>query len=248
MLDEREICVYKPWAVERSTIRVSKFSRRGVRVSARIEPILKRVHLGRTVRSTALWSPSIRVTHLIGPVQAISIPGEVYSRIAREPRTGPVGTVNHKQRKARQSSLDDVHFPISQDRIHGTVPVITELLSLSEGQVIRHAGRKLVIEVQRGQSPIRLPCARQRKICRAGEGTHAVGHSRVESTGIGVAQEGVQSVPDTLSLGLDLKRIVVGPTDVVDVIHYQRADERRSTPFRRESSSARRAAKVIVRI
>src|SRR4029077_2428733 len=107
MLDEREIRIDKVRTIERGAVCVPQFPGRRVREGARIEPVLKRVDLSWTVRSTALGPSSIRVTHLIGTIKAISIPSEVDSR-----RVDPVGreAVNHEEREPGSDSLDDIHF------------------------------------------------------------------------------------------------------------------------------------------
>src|SRR5580700_2428227 len=106
-----------------------------------------------------------------------------------------------------------------KDGVGGSAPVAAEPLALAEGQVIKDAGGKTIIEVELRQAPIEPRGPGQRIIKRAGVSTQAVSQTGIEISRIGIADQSVQPVPGALGFSLDLEGIVPGCPDAVIGIH-----------------------------
>src|ERR1700730_12295986 len=165
-LDEREICVHEIRPVERRAVGVPELTVRRFSETICIKPLLDS-------RVAALG-----IADLVGAIQADAVPLKVRAR--------PVA-VYDEERKPGSNFLDHVHFPIPEDGIDGSAPVATKLLTLSEGQIVGHAGGQLMVEVDLGESPIGVLISGQWEIRRAGGGSQTVRKSGVESAGVRVA-------------------------------------------------------------
>ena len=93
--------------------------------------------------------------------------------------------------KSGSDFLNQINFPIPQDRVYWAAPRAAEALAFPERQVINHASCEVVIELDFRESPIRFRGPRQGPVGSARAGTEAIRKSRVEVSRIGVPQEGV---------------------------------------------------------
>ena len=181
--------------------------------SARIEPILQRVNPRRSVASRVGRNRAglVWISDLVRAVQDVSVPHEVDA--------GAIVAVHHKQRKTSGRLLDHVDLPVTENAIHRTAPVTPETLAFTERKIVQHAGGELLGQIELRKAPIGLLTAGQRPVCRPGEGSEAIGQSRVVGVGPGIAEKRIDAVARALGFRLDLERIIAGAADIVVIVN-----------------------------
>ena len=124
------------------------------------------------------------------------------------------------------------------------VPVASKALAISERQVVNHAGCEVVVEIDLGERPVQLAPIGQGIVGSPDRTSNAIGEAIVISTGVGVANQGVEAMTRVLGLRLNLQRIVMSAALVGDVGDR---GERKIRKLRRlgEERAARTAAKCV---
>src|SRR5205807_5229371 len=223
ILDGREVGVYKTWTRYWGTGSGSQFSDRSLLRSARvdhksgrfhecagIEPVLQGVNLGRTTCLSSHIPALVRVAYLDRSVESgTAVPEEGHARL--------VVAVDHKQWKARNCPLDYVDGPIAENSIGNPIPIATDMLAPSKGQVVEHACGELTVRIKGRERPVRLLRARQRPVNRSWERPESVRQPGIESSGPCVSQQGIEPMARTFGLSLDLERVIAGAACVVVV-------------------------------
>src|SRR5579864_3457333 len=155
--------------------------------------------------------------------------------------------IHYKQGKARGCSHNPIDFPVAEDNINRTTPPAAKLLAFAKRQFVSNTGSELMVEIKGRQRPIKLLISRQREVGRSRERAQPVRQSGIESTGIGVPKQSVESMSNALGLRFDLQRIVVRFPYIVVVRNRKWEQEGRCAPPRRKSGSARPASQGISR-
>lgn len=189
-----KVGIHESRAIERRPISVPEFSCRSIYEATRIEEPLYR---------------GVADMAAADLVRAINVAGKTYARI--------VAAGHHEQRKSGSRFFNYVDLPPSQGGIGHSVPGTAEVLPSAEGQIINHASREAMIQLDLGQRPVRSLGIWERVVSGAGAGTYTIGKPGIEIAGISVAQKCVHPVPGALGFRFHLQRIVARRTDIVDV-------------------------------
>ena len=153
VLDGGEIRVHKSRSVNGSAWSIAKLSRGCFFKCARVKPVCQGVNLiRRRTRGVGGHRPRlVWISHLVGPVQAVAIPLEIYS--SRISTVDGVAIYNEEW-KSRGYLFNYVYLPISEDCVGSRPPIAAETLTLAKWQVVDHASSELLIEVQLGKAPV----------------------------------------------------------------------------------------------